>query len=784
MAIIVPILTQFDDKGIKSAVREFDRAKTSLGKFAAVGEGFKAVGTSLTRNVTLPLAVASAGIYKLVQAGSTLQESISKTNAVFGANAREVQDWSRTTSAAFGVSQQQALEAAGTYGNLFRAFGLGSKQAQDMSQTLVELAADMASFNNVPIDEALLALRSGLSGETEPLKRFGVALTDARLKEEALRLGLIKTTSGTLPIAIKSQAAYSLILKDTALQQGDVARTSQGFANQMKFLQAEVSNVKAQIGTALLPVVLQLVDVLRTSVIPLIQRFADFMTNLSPKVIDVALKIGLFVAAVGPLLFIFGTLIGSIKTFIDVFRILNLTFLLSPVGLVIAGLVALSIVVIRAWKTSDTFRQGIAKLGNAFIGFVEGAINYAIKGLNFFIQTINKVIRGLKFFGVDIEEIGEISEVAFGRLSFSAVEAKNSMGALAAQTDTLGMNVADQVVPAIDDMNQGLNESSSAMSKAKDAAKSAAQAIVDNLEDSLRKAESALEDVKGKFNDFKGAIGNTITGILDFGKAAESEDFLKGLADQATKATLFADKVKQLVVLGLNERAIRQVLDAGFDAGSKIADSIIIGGTTVVQQINTLVDSIFTVADQVGEFGAVAFYDAGVKQAEAMVAGIKAELERARAELKLLMDGLITGSGNDGDGGGEPLIDDKPKPLRKPKPKIDLSRLTTSAVSKIASSMSGASDVAARSYTALAQAYGVTRFAKGGIALGPTAALIGEAGPEMVVPLSGANSVGMGSTYNITVNAGIGTNGAQVGRDIVEAIRKYERSSGQVFVRV
>jgi hypothetical protein len=506
MAIIVPILTQFDDKGIKSAVREFDRAKTSLGKFAAVGQGFKAVGTSLTKNVTVPLAVASAGIYKLVQAGSTLQESISKTNAVFGANAREVQDWSRTTSAAFGVSQQQALEAAGTYGNLFRAFGLGSKQAQEMSQNLVELAADMASFNNVPIDDALIALRSGLSGETEPLKRFGVALNEVRLKEEALRLGLITTTSGTLPIAIKTQAAYSLILKDTALQQGDVARTSQGFANQMKFLQAEVSNVKAQIGTALLPVVLQFVDVLRADVIPLVQRFADFMTNLNPKFIEVALKIGLFVAAVGPLLFIFGSLIGSIKTFIDVFKLLNLTFLLSPVGLVIAGLVALSIVIIRAWKTSDTFRQGIAKLGNAFIGFAETVINFVISQINAFLKRINFVIKVLKVFGVDINEIGEISEVAFGRLSFSAVEAKNSMGALAAQTDTLGMNVADQVVPAIDDMNQGLNESSTAMGKAKEAAKNAAQAIVDNLEDSLRKAESALDDIKGKFTDFKNAI--------------------------------------------------------------------------------------------------------------------------------------------------------------------------------------------------------------------------------------------------------------------------------------
>jgi phage-related minor tail protein len=72
--------------------------------------------------------------------------------------------------------------------------------------------------------------------------------------------------------------------------------------------------------------------------------------------------------------------------------------------------------------------------------------------------------------------------------------------------------------------------------------------------------------------------------------------------------------------------------------------------------------------------------------------------------------------------------------------------------------------------------------AKGGIALGPTNALIGEAGPEMVVPLSGGNR-GLGNTFNITVNAGIGTSGAQIGRDIVEMIQKYERTSGQVFAR-
>jgi hypothetical protein len=77
------------------------------------------------------------------------------------------------------------------------------------------------------------------------------------------------------------------------------------------------------------------------------------------------------------------------------------------------------------------------------------------------------------------------------------------------------------------------------------------------------------------------------------------------------------------------------------------------------------------------------------------------------------------------------------------------------------------------------------KLAKGGIVMGPTNALIGEAGPEAVIPLSGANSArgAMGSTINITVNAGIGTDGTLVGRQIVESIKRYERSSGPVFAR-
>ena len=153
---------------------------------------------------------ATAG-FKLTQTASNLQESMSKVDAVFGESSKAIQDFAKTTATSLGITRQEALEAAGTFGNLIQAFGLTRPEAAGMSEDLVKLAADLASFNNVPIQDVFTALRSGLSGETEPLKRFGVAINDVRLKQEALNMG-IYDGKGALDITAKTQAAYALIL--------------------------------------------------------------------------------------------------------------------------------------------------------------------------------------------------------------------------------------------------------------------------------------------------------------------------------------------------------------------------------------------------------------------------------------------------------------------------------------------------------------------------------------------------------------------------------------------
>jgi hypothetical protein len=229
-------------------------------------------------------AIAASSI-KLVDMASNLEESQSKVNTVFGASAKVVNDFAKQSAVSFGITKQSALEAAGTFGNLIQAFGIGKGQAAEMSTTLLGLAADLASFNNTNIEEAIQALRSGLSGEAEPLKRFGVAINDVRLKQEAMNLGLYDG-KGALDITAKTQASYALILKDTALAQGDFERTSGGFANQMRILKASLSDAATEIGLVLLPYFKNFVSTMNQTVVPAIKIFAE---NVKEKGISGAL---------------------------------------------------------------------------------------------------------------------------------------------------------------------------------------------------------------------------------------------------------------------------------------------------------------------------------------------------------------------------------------------------------------------------------------------------------------------------------------------------------------
>lgn len=242
----------------KGAIREFgkvgDVADKELTKASKSTAKFGSQLTSLGAKGLATTAVLGVGLFKLGSAASDVAEAQNKANVIFEDGADTVTRFASAAAKSAGLSKAAALGAASTFGQFANAAGKSGEDAARFSVTLSQLAGDLASFNNTSVDDAVTALGAALRGEQEPIRRFGVLLDDATLKQRALQMGLVQTTTGTLPPAIKVQAAYAEILAQTTKAQGDFARTADGAANQQRILKAEFQNLQASLGEGVLPV--------------------------------------------------------------------------------------------------------------------------------------------------------------------------------------------------------------------------------------------------------------------------------------------------------------------------------------------------------------------------------------------------------------------------------------------------------------------------------------------------------------------------------------------------
>lgn len=330
-----------------------------------IGSGMQKAGGIMTATLTAPLlaiGVASIG------AASDFEESLSKVQVVFGDAAGSVEEFASTAAESLGMSEQQALAAAGTYGNLFTAMGMGVEPAAEMSTGLITLASDLASFNNMDPTEVLEKLRAGLTGETEPLKSLGVNLNAAAVEAKAMELGLLEA-GGELTASAKAQATYALVLEQTTNAQGDFARTSDGLANSQRIVKAQIADATATIGQMFLPYALQAVNAIRSMV--------EWFTNLSPEAQKTVVVVLAIVAAIGPLLVIVGTLITSISAIIPVVTAVA-GVLSGPILIAIGAVIAIIALLAAAWKNNWFDIQGRTK---ASIDFIKNVISTALAAI-------------------------------------------------------------------------------------------------------------------------------------------------------------------------------------------------------------------------------------------------------------------------------------------------------------------------------------------------------------------------------------------------------------------
>lgn len=365
MANVVDILIKAKDDASKA----FDKAQSSGAKF-----------TQGLRNMRGPLLGVVAGIGGLaivgVKAASDLEESMNKAMVTFGSASGKVTQFAATSARDFGISKAAANEYAGTLGTILNASGLTQDASADMSVGLVKLAADLASFNNIPIDVALKKLQSGLVGEVEPLRQVGVLLSEVVVAAKAVELGLIEQ-GGAMTDQIKVQARYAAILDQTKTSQGDFARTSDSLANQMRIVTASLTDAAATMGVALLPMFTKAIQTLNKG----IQAFM----NLSPAIktaIVAALAFAGGLAVLGLAIPIIVTGVGALVTILGL--------LLSPIGLVVVAIVALVVGAVFAFtKWRDHTEEVIHFMIDLFTLYpkvISMALDLALEGIRMFVN--------------------------------------------------------------------------------------------------------------------------------------------------------------------------------------------------------------------------------------------------------------------------------------------------------------------------------------------------------------------------------------------------------------
>jgi hypothetical protein len=378
--------------GINDVSRQIGGLDDSVKKVQSLTTAFVGVGVAARG-----FSVAGGFINETTDAASNLEETLSKTNVLFGKSAEEVVKFSEGAAKGLGQSKQQALDAAATFATFGKAAGLAGNDLVGFSTDFVGLASDLASFNNTSPEQAINAIGSALRGESEPLRAYGVLLNDAALRQAALELGIVQTTKQALTPQQKVLAAQKVIYEQTTAAQGDFARTSDGLANSTRILEAEQANLNSNIGQTFLPIMKQVNEIMLLAV--------GIFTSLPGPVQKIVVGLGLLVAVLGPTIILISSLktaivaLGAAKIATSVATkaataaqlLFNLAMLAAPYLAVVAGIALIVVAIIALVKNWDKVTEVIAKVWNAIKNFTVNAFN-ALKG---FVDKIPQFVKDI-----------------------------------------------------------------------------------------------------------------------------------------------------------------------------------------------------------------------------------------------------------------------------------------------------------------------------------------------------------------------------------------------------
>lgn len=249
------------------------KATFTTGKFTS---GLKALNVAA---VAITFRKIGHFIAQAVTESNKYQEDLNLFTVALGQYAAEAQNYAEKVSDVMGIDPAQWLRNQGVFNTLLTGFGDTAERAQLMSQNLTQLGYDISSFFNISIEDAMQKLQSGISGELEPLRRLGYDLSQARLEQTALNLG-IKESVANMTQAEKAELRYYAIMTQVTTAQGDMARTLEAPANLLRILQAQLTQAARAIGNIFIPA-LNAILPYAIAVVQVIREIANALANLA-----------------------------------------------------------------------------------------------------------------------------------------------------------------------------------------------------------------------------------------------------------------------------------------------------------------------------------------------------------------------------------------------------------------------------------------------------------------------------------------------------------------------
>jgi DNA-directed RNA polymerase subunit F len=587
----VVLKSVWDDKGIKNAQKSFQ------GISDGITTAFKAIGVATV--------AAGAAIAKLsadsIKAASSLQESTNAVNVAFGKSADEVLKIGENAAQSLGLARTEFNQAAVRFSAFAeRVVGEGGDVAGFIGD-ITTRAADFASVFNIEVAEALQVFQSGLSGEAEPLKRFGINLLESEVKAYALRTGLIKVGE-TMTEQEKVQARYGLLLESTAKTAGDFANTSDSLANRQRILKATFTDIQAEIGTAMLPAFEALVGVVVDDLLPI---FKDLGEKIGPAVAGVLEFIGEVFAeartsgtnlnrALGDLKRSFDLLFSAItngqkdaKGFSDLLsNLVRIIEFLVTTGASFVAFIQGAGVAIEAFKRGDlgTYFRFLTTDTIEFMESVEGTTG-AVTDLGTQGSTAAGHIRDLdnlklnnlrKQIGDTAGELNRFRNIAQGFIAPNA--------ATTAATTSTTTAVSKNVESAFDKVRKFIQNSQKDLARAQEqynktiaaAQKRYAEAVIKTETDFANKLAGIVQQSQDRLRTaFESVVRISLADIFEVEETKSVANLVQGLTTRLAKSQALLEKAGKLNAAGFSQTFIEQVVQAGTDTGNELASAIL-----------------------------------------------------------------------------------------------------------------------------------------------------------------------------------------------------------------